>query len=127
MIMPTDANVPTTAQTVGTFEHMLTPNLSLRVDGVFTRSWHKQFTIDTNIAFDQNLNAGLGGYNRIDPNYRRITQVQFGAPAEYQAAIVELEPARREDRHHRQRDDLALPQCRPAQGERPSHLPGERL
>jgi len=69
---------------------MLTPNLSLRVDGVFTRSWHKQFTIDTNIAFDQNLNAGLGGYNRIDPNYRRITQVQFAAPAEYQAAIIEL-------------------------------------
>jgi len=90
MIMPTDANVPTTAQTVGTLEHMLTPNLSLRLDGVFTRSWHKQFTIDTNIAFDQNLNAGLGGYNRIDPNYRRITQVQFAAPAEYQAAIIEL-------------------------------------
>jgi hypothetical protein len=90
MIMPTDANVPTTAQLVGTFEHMLTPNLSFRVDGVYTRSWHKQFTIDTNIAFDQSLNAGLGGYNRIDPNYRRITQVQFGAPAEYQGAIVEV-------------------------------------
>jgi len=90
MIMPTDANVPTTAQVVGTFEHMLTPNLAFRVDGVYTRSWFKQFTIDTNLSWDQTLNGGQGGYSRIDPNYRRITQVQFGAPAEYQAGIIEL-------------------------------------
>ena len=62
MIMPTDANVPTTAQVVGSFEHMLTTNLSLRVDGVFTQSWHKQLTIDTNLAWDQSLNSGQGAY-----------------------------------------------------------------
>jgi hypothetical protein len=62
----------------------------LRVDGVVTRSWHKQLTIDTNLAWNETLNSGQGGYVRIDPNYRRITQVQFSAPAEYQAAIVEL-------------------------------------
>lgn len=90
MIMPTDANVPTTAQVVGTFEHMLTTNLAFRADAVYTRSWHKQFTIDTNLGWNQALNGGQGGYNRIDPNYRRITQVQLAAPAEYEAGIIEL-------------------------------------
>lgn len=90
MIMPTDAAVPTTAQAVATFEHMLTANLALRVDSVYTHSWHKQFTIDTNLGWNPALNNGQGGYYRIDPNYRRITQLQLGAPAEYEAAIVEL-------------------------------------
>jgi hypothetical protein len=91
MIMPVDANVPTTAQVVGTFEHMLTPNLAFRADAVYTRSWNKQFSIDTNLGWDDALNGGRGGYYRIDPNYRQITQRQFGAPAEYQAGIVEVE------------------------------------
>jgi hypothetical protein len=90
MIMPDDANVPTTAQVVGTFEHMLTTTLAFRVDGVFTRSWDKQFTIDTNLGWDDALNGGRGGYYRLDPNYRRITQRLFDAPAEYEGLIVEL-------------------------------------
>jgi hypothetical protein len=60
------------------------------VDGVFTRSWDKQFTIDTNLGWDDALNGGRGGYYRLDPNYRRITQRLFDAPAEYEGLIVEL-------------------------------------
>ena len=90
MIMPDDANVPTTLQVVGTLEHMFGDNLALSASGVFTRSWHKQFTLDTNLGWDPELNDGQGGYFLIDPNYRRVTQLQLDAPAEYQAAILEL-------------------------------------
>jgi hypothetical protein len=91
MIMPDEANIPTTAQAVGTFEHMLTNNVALTVSGVYTRSWHKQFTIDRNLVWNPALNNGAGGYTRPDPNFRRITQLQLSAPAEYVGGIVELE------------------------------------
>jgi hypothetical protein len=91
MIMPDDANVPTTAQVVGTFEHMLAPRLAFRTSAVFTNSWFKQVTIDTNLGWDDARNSGQGGYYIIDTNYRRITQLQLSAPAEYRSAIVELE------------------------------------
>jgi hypothetical protein len=91
MIMPDQANVPTTAQLVGTFERMLTPAIAFSASAVFTRSWFKQFTLDTNLAWDPNVNAGRGGYVRPDPNYRRVTQLQLDAPAEYQGGIFEIE------------------------------------
>ena len=91
MIMPDKAETPTTAQVVATFEHMLRPTLAITASGVYTHSWHKQFTTDTNLAWNQTLNGGLGGYARIDPNYRRITQLQLDAPAEYVGAIFEVE------------------------------------
>jgi hypothetical protein len=91
MIMPDQANIPTTAQVAGTFEHLLTPTLAVTASAIYTRSWFKQFTLDTNLGWDPALNGGTGGYFRIDPNYRRITQLQLSAPAEYQAGIFELE------------------------------------
>jgi hypothetical protein len=91
MIMPEHANVPTTVQGVGTLEHMLASNTAITVSGVYTRSWYKQFTIDTNLGWDESLNGGSGGYTRLDPNYRRITQLLLAAPAEYVGGIIEIE------------------------------------
>jgi hypothetical protein len=91
MIMPEAANIPTTVQGVGTFEHMLTPNMAITFSAVYTRSWNKQFTIDTNLVWNEALNNGRGGYTRPDPNFRRVTQLQLAAPAEYIGGIVEIE------------------------------------
>jgi hypothetical protein len=91
MIMPDKANIPTNAQLVGTFEHLLKTNLAVTASAIYTRSWYKQFTLDKNLAWDRSLNAGRGGYTRIEPAYRRITQLQLAAPAEYLGGIVELE------------------------------------
>jgi hypothetical protein len=91
MIMPDSADTPTNAQVVGTFEHMITRNLAFMASGVFTKSWYKQVTLDTNLVWNPALNAGAGGYGRPDSNYRRVTQLQLIAPAQYVGGIIELE------------------------------------
>ena len=91
MIMPDDANIPTNAQIVGSFEHLLGPSLAITLSGIYTRSWFKQFTLDSNLGWNPAANGGAGGYIRIEPAYRRITQLQLLAPAEYAGGIVELE------------------------------------
>jgi hypothetical protein len=91
MVMPGEADLPTTFQAVGTFERMLNSNTAIAVSGVYTRSWNKQFTLDTNLVWDPELNGGRGGYSRPDPNYRRVTQLQLDAPAQYLGAIFEIE------------------------------------
>jgi hypothetical protein len=91
MIMPDDAHIPTNAQVVGSFEHLLASNLAFTASAIYTRSWYKQFTLDTNLGWNAAANNGQGAYTRIDPGYRRITQLQLSAPAEYAAGIVELE------------------------------------
>jgi hypothetical protein len=70
---------------------MLTPNMAITFSAVYTRSWNKQFTIDTNLVWNEALNNGRGGYTRPDPNFRRVTQLQLAAPAEYIGGIVEIE------------------------------------
>ena len=83
-IMPSKVNVPASAQVVGTLERALTPNVRLAGSVIYTKSWFKEFTYDTNL--DWNGSAWI----RPDPNYRSINQIRFEGPAEYQGAFVEM-------------------------------------
>jgi hypothetical protein len=95
MIMPTKALTPRTLQSIARLEHLLTPTLSLSVSGVFDQTWHNPFTLDTNLGWNPDLNNGQGGYYRINPQYFRITQVNYGATGRYLAGIVQLEQRRK--------------------------------
>jgi hypothetical protein len=86
VIMPTEVNAPKSAQVVVTIEHSISNNLAISADAVYSKSWEKEYNVDTNLAWD----ATSQKFIRIDPNYRRITQVTYGAPAEYQAFVVDL-------------------------------------
>jgi hypothetical protein len=83
-IMPDAVRVPASAQAVGTIEHALTPNVRISGSVIYTKSWYKEFTYDTNLDWN--------GTEWIRPNldYRSINQIRFEGPAEYQGAFVEL-------------------------------------
>jgi hypothetical protein len=82
--MPDEVSVPMTAQGVATLEHALTTSLVLSGSVIYSRSWFKEYRVDTNLRW-----TGTG-YERIDPQYRQIRQYRFDAPAEYVGGIVEI-------------------------------------
>lgn len=85
-ILPDKLKTPASGQVVATLERALTSNLALSVSGVYTKSWDKEYLLDTNLVFDDATQRWV----RPDANYRAINQYQFGGSAEYYAGIVEL-------------------------------------
>lgn len=85
-ILPDELRTPASGQVVATFERALTSNVALSLSGVYTKSWDKEYQLDTNLVFDDVTQRWI----RPDPNYRAINQYQFGGEAEYYAGIVEL-------------------------------------
>jgi hypothetical protein len=84
IIVPSDARDPMSAQAVATLEHALTTNLSVSVSGVYTRSWWKEYNVDTNLVWNGSA------FIRPNSNYRQITQTVYGAPAEFTGGFVEI-------------------------------------
>lgn len=85
ILMPLKVNVPANAQVVGTFEHSLSSNLAVSSSIVYTRTWYRDITWDTNQQWDS-----VRGWYRPDPAYRQINQTLFIAPAEYLGGIAEV-------------------------------------
>ena len=53
---------------------------------VYTLSWYKEYSWDTNLEFDEATQRWV----RPDPNYRTISQRRFGGWAEYFGGILEI-------------------------------------
>jgi len=85
-IMPNKLDTPASGQVVATLEQALTSNLVVSFSGVYTKSWDKEYSLDTNLLFDNATQRWV----RPDANYRAINQYQFGGSAEYYAGIVEV-------------------------------------
>jgi Carboxypeptidase regulatory-like domain len=85
-ILPDKLRTPASGQVVATFEQALNPGLVFSVSGVYTRSWDKEYLLDTNLVFNDQTQQ----WTRPDPDYRAINQYQFGGSAEYYAGILEL-------------------------------------
>jgi hypothetical protein len=85
-IMPDELRTPASGQLVATLERAVTSNLALSTSFVYTKSWDKEYSLDTNLVFDDTTQRWV----RPDPNYRSINQYQFGGKADYKAGIVEL-------------------------------------
>ena len=86
IIMPSTVHVPTSAQVIGTLEHELRRDLAVSTSVVYTESWFKEYTLDTNLVFDAARNA----FVRPDATYRRITQVQYDGPADYVGLLMDV-------------------------------------
>jgi hypothetical protein len=91
-IMPSKVNVPTSAQLIATIEHALGPRIALTGSVIYTKSWYKEFTYDTNLQWDPTSSRDFTGQRwfRPDPQYRSINQIRFEAPAEYEGAFIEV-------------------------------------
>ena len=86
-IMPINFATPTSGQVVGTLEHALTPNVLVSGSVVYTRSWNKEYELDTNLKWDDARQTWV----RPDPNYRQLLQYQFEGKAEYVGGIAAIE------------------------------------
>jgi hypothetical protein len=84
VIMPDEVNVPMTAQAVATLEHALSTSLVVSGSVIYSRSWFKEYRVDTNLQWTGSR------YELINPQYRQIRQYRFDAPAEYVGGIIEL-------------------------------------
>ncbi len=91
-IMPSKVKVPTSAQFIATLEHALTPRIAISGSVIYTKSWYKEFTYDTNLQWDPGSSSDFTGQRwfRPDLTYRSINQIRFEAPAEYQGGFVEV-------------------------------------
>jgi hypothetical protein len=83
-IMPDEVRIPTSAQVIGTMEHLFGNNFALTGSVIYNRSWYKEYTYDTNLAWDGQR------WIRPDPNYRSINQLRFEGPAEYLGGFVSV-------------------------------------
>lgn len=83
-IMPDKVNIPRSAQLIGTVEHALTPNVAVSASVIYTKSWNKEYTYDTNLQWN-----GIA-WVRPDPNYRSLSQIRYEAPADYREGFVEI-------------------------------------
>jgi hypothetical protein len=84
ILMPSDVQVPDSWQTVATLEQSVNPNIAISTSVVYSKSWHKDRTLDQNLVWNG------AAYVRPDPNYRQIQQLVFDAPADYVGGIVDL-------------------------------------
>jgi hypothetical protein len=88
IIMPSDVQVPMSAQLIARVDHQLTSQMAVSASGVYTKSTNKEYNFDTNL--DVSRGAVNGAFQRLDPNYRAITQTIYGGKAEYEAFIIEM-------------------------------------
>jgi hypothetical protein len=86
IIMPDEVNVPRNAQLVGTFEHELHRSIAISTSAIYTKTWNRPISWDTNSVWSDAARA----YVRPDPNYRAINQDQYIGPGEYVAGVVEM-------------------------------------
>jgi hypothetical protein len=84
IIVPSQAKDPVSAQFIATLEHSVTNDLSISLSAVYTKSWWKEYNVDTNLVW-----TGTA-FIRPNPNYRQITQTVYGAQAEYEGGFVEV-------------------------------------
>lgn len=88
IIMPSEVRVPVSAQLIARLDHQLTREIAISASGIYTKSWNKETSFDTNL--DVARGPVSGAFLRLDPNYRAITQTRYIGPAEYEGAIVEI-------------------------------------
>lgn len=86
VVMPDDVNIPTSWQSTAGIEHSLSPTMAITGSVIYSRSWYKEYRWDNNLEWDEATQS----YFRPDPNFRRIRQFRFDAPAEYFGGYVEL-------------------------------------
>jgi hypothetical protein len=86
IVMPDQVKVPADGQVVATLEHSVSRNFAIKGSVIYSRSWDKEYTWDTNLVWDDALQK----YTRPDPNWRRVTQYRYGGASEYEGGIVEV-------------------------------------
>ena len=76
-LTPNNMRVPRSYQLIGTVQQGFGSHFVMNVDGMFNKSWHKEFLFDTNEVYNGTA------FVRRNTSYLRIYQYNYGGIAQY--------------------------------------------
>ena len=83
-ILPSNLRVPRSGQFVAKVERAITPRLVVSASAIYTRTWAREYQLDTNTVWTGTT------WIHLDPAYRQILQYQFNGQAEYAGGVIDI-------------------------------------